>query len=233
MSITLLWGTSITPDGSNFADRITSAGDLRVTSSGDVRSVSVPGLPIVYDRATAEGDIRVTAEGDIRVVIYGLLGPQYFESSNATSDGGEAFAFQFTTNPWQPQAQGGECVFAWAYLAFSYSLGVTVQVTPVVDGDSSTLTMDDGSTLAPITSSFTFAQQTGNLQRLQTVVAVPLVRVHTRNGDEVNRFYLRGERLQLVIQSTGPLGVGELTLDGIEVEFEPVRKAIYPNTVTT
>jgi hypothetical protein len=59
------------------------------------------------------------------------------------------------------------------------------------------------------------------------VFPVPLVRRQMRNGIEIARWNLRGERLAVAIETTGPLGVGELMLEGIEVEFTPVRKATY------
>lgn len=233
MSNILLWGTSITPSGSSLGDRVTSAGDVRVDDSGDIRVVSVPGLQVIFFRDDDTGDLRITSEGDFRITEEGLLGPQYYESASVTSDGDQPFTFQHTTNPWQPTAQGGENTFQWAYLALSWSMAATIQVTPVVDGDTAALTLPDGSQLKVLTSVFSLPQQPGSLQRVSQVVAVPLARAQIRNGVEVGRWYMRGERLQLTVQSTGPLGVGELTLDGIEVEFEAVRKATYPGMVVT
>ncbi len=224
MSVIQLWGSSLTPGTGR---RITSAGDIRVTSEGDVRIVSLPPSQVIFVRDTSEGDTRVTSAGDRRVTIDGLLGPQYFQTDNVPTDGGEAFELRYQTNPWQPAAQGGENDFIWAFVTFSWSMAATVQVTPSVDGSSASLTLPNGDILEIVTSTFTLAQQTGNLNRVSQMFPVPLVRRTVRGGQELARYYLRGERLQLDIASTGPLGVGELMIDGIEIESEPVRKAEY------
>jgi hypothetical protein len=159
--------------------------------------------------------------------------PQYFQTANVTSDGAETFAFFYETNPWQPSQQGGENVFAWAYVTLSWSLSAQVVLTPIVDGQSAAVVLADGSSLVNISSSFQLGQQGGTLQRISEVFPVPLVRRQMRSGAEVARWYLRGERLQIAIETTGPLGVGELMLEGIEVEYTPVRKAIYAPVSST
>ena len=87
--------------------------------------------------------------------------------------------------------------------------------------------------MVTLTPTFQLAQQGGALQRVSQVFAVPLARVMMRDGAEVTRVYTRGQRLQLTIESTGPLGVGECMLEGIEVEFESVRKSIYATVDTS
>ena len=230
MSVVQLWGTGIAP--TPLQRRITSAGDLRVDSEGNVRVASVAPAQVIFLRVTSQGDQRVTSEGDRRVTIDGITGPQYFETDNVPTDGGEPFELLFETAPWQPAAQGGENTFHWAYLTFSWSMAGTIQVTPVVDGSSAAVTLADGSVVSVVPSTFTLAQQTGNLNRVSQMFPVPLVRRIVRGGAEVARYSLRGERIAFLIESTGPLGVGELMLEGVEVESEAVRKAEYA-TVTT
>lgn len=234
MTTTLWWGTGISPGSSSLDIRVDSSGNIRVDDFGDVRVASVPGLQIINFRVDDAGDFRVTDNGSNRITEDGLLGPAYYQTTTVTSDGGQPFAFQYTTNPFQPASQGGECVFAWAHLTFSWSMSATVQVTPLVDGSSASLTLPDGSVLAPLTATLLLPQQGGNLQRVSQVFSVPLVRSKVNaSGVEVGRWALRGERLQLTVESTGALGVGQLSLDGIELEYTPVRKANYPGSVVT
>lgn len=227
MTQTILWG-SVLNAGAVQRRRATSDYHTRVTSDGEARVVSILALDVLFYRKTSAGDRRVTSEGDRRLLDSGTLGPPYYATADVTSDGGEPFSFLCETNPWQPDAQGGECLFAWAYLTFSWSMAATVRVTPLIDGSSATVTLPDGATMETVAPIFQLEQQAGSMQRVSRVFAVPLARVMMRDGVEVTRFYGRGQRLQLTIESTGPLGIGELMLEGVEVEFESVRKSIYP-----
>jgi hypothetical protein len=227
MSLLPLWGTGIAPAAGLLRRRITSDGFVRTTSTGLVRVASIPSAQVIFNRVTSIGDRRVTSDGSHRVTVDGIQGPQYFQTENVTSDGGEPFEFYYETNPWQPSQQGGENVFAWAYVTISWSMAAQIVLTPKVDGSTATITLADGSLLQPIASTFQLEQGDGNLQRVSRVFPVPLARRQIRNGIEVARWWLRGERIQVAIESTGPLGVGELMLEGIELEFSPVRKAQY------
>ena len=236
MSVVQLWGTGIAPAA--LSRRITSQGDIRVTSEGDVRVASSPPAQAIYLRKTSQGDQRVTSQGDRRITVDGLLGPNYLKTVNLTSDGGQPFGFSYETNPWQPKdpkadkTQGGEHAFSWAYVTVSWSMSGTIRLTPFVDGVLSPVLLPDGSDVETVPSTFVLTQQPGNLNRVSQVFPCPIVRRKVRGGVEVARWYLRGERLQLLIESTGPLGVGELMVEGIEVSSEPVQKAEYA-TVTT
>ena len=227
MSNQVIWGTSIAPASFSLRRRATSEGDLRVTSDGSVRVAYVAPAQIIFLRKTSAGDQRVTSAGDRRVTIDGLAGPQYFQTANVTTDGGEAFEFLHTTNPWQPDAQGGEAVFKWAYITLAWSMSATIRISAIVDGSADDLTLPNGDVAELVRSTFALAQQGGSLQRQVAVFPVPLVRRVLRNGIELTRVNLRGQQLQLIIESTGPLGVGELQLDGVQCDVEPVRKATY------
>lgn len=227
MSNIVVWGTGIAPAEFALRRRATSEGDLRVTSEDDIRVCLVAPARVVYYRTTSEGDQRTTSAGDNRVIQSGLTGPQYFQTSDVTDDGGEAFAFLNEMNPWQPDAQGGECVFEWAFVTLSWSLGATIRLSAKVDGDDDSQVLPNGDTLENVRSVFTLTQQDGNYNRVSAVFPIPLVRRVVRSGTEISRWYLRGERLGITVESTGPLGVGELMLEGVEVQYEVVRKAIY------
>lgn len=230
MSNTPLWGTGIASPERSLRRRGTSTGDTRVTSAGDLRVAYIPPDQIKYIRVTDTGDVRYTSAGDRRVVIVGLAGPAYYQTADVTQDGDENFSFYYETNPWQPDAQGGECVFQWCFLAVSWSMAATLRITPVVDADDVVETVPDGE-LEVIRSTFVLDQQDGTLQRKNRVLAIPIARALLRNDVEVARFYLRGQRLSLIVESTGPLGVGELMFTGNQVQFSPVRKAAYPGAV--
>lgn len=233
MSNTVIWGTGIPVADRELRRRITSEGDLRVTSEGDFRVAYIPPSRIVYFRTTSEGNQRVTSDGNKRIVIDGLVGPEYFQTADVTSDGVDEFGFVYETNPWQPTAQGGEQEFAWAYITLSWSMEATIRVTPRADNDELVQDLGDAGVLTTVRSTFTLAQQTGEMQRVRQVFPVPLVGELVRDGIPRGRWKLRGERLALIIESTGPLGVGELMVEGIQVEYEPVRKAIYPAGVVS
>lgn len=235
MSNIPVWGTSIQPAEFALRRRCTSEGDLRVTSAGDQRVAFIPPSQILFGRITSEGDRRVTSEGDRRVVLQGLSGPEYFQTAEVTSDGLEPFGCRLTTAAWQPSGQGGECLFYWAFVTVSWSMAAILRVTPSVDGSDGTLVVPGG-VIETVRSTFRLEQAavgTQGLQRQSRVLAIPLVRRKVRSSTQraFTRFQLRGQRLQLTIESTGPLGVGELMLDGIEVSFQPVRKADYPGDV--
>lgn len=195
-----------------------------------------PGAILLVRRITSQGDLRVTSEGDVRVaqVQSTVLLPKLFQTDNVTTDGGEAFGFRYQTNPFQPagpegQIQGGESTFKWAYFTFSWSMAAQIRVTPYADGSQEQVALNAEDTLEILPSTFNLNQQGGVLSRVSRVFPVPILQRIVRGGVDVNRFNLRGERIQFLIESLGDLGVGELMLEGIELESEPVRKASYPS----
>lgn len=231
MSNTVLWGTGIAPAETTLRRRATSTGNLRKTSVDDQRVAYLAPVSVKYLRKTSVGDQRVTSVGDRRIVIEGTAGPAYYQTVDVPNDGGEAFSLLFQSNPWQPDAQGGECVFRWLYLSVAWSLEATIRVTPTVDGKEITETLPDSGIIRTVRPVFVLAQQDGTLQRKNQVLAVPIVQELTRGGVAISRWNLRGERLQILVESTGDLGVGELMITGCQVEYNPVRKAAYPGSV--
>jgi hypothetical protein len=224
MSQTVVWGTGQVAGGGLYT-RVTPAGDRRVTADGSVRVLPVP--QVISYRKTPAGDRRVTPDGFRRRLAVGPASAPYFATADVTSDGGVPFTFSFITDPWQPAAQSGECLFTWAYVTLSWSMAATVRVYGIINGSSASKVLSNGDLLVPIRPIFQLAQQEGAMERVSEVFAIPLSRMQTRGGNEITRFYQRGQRLQVAIESTGALGIGELMLEGIEVEFEPVRKSIY------
>ena len=233
MSLLPIWGTGIAPVSSSLRRRATSEGDLRATSEGDIRVASIAPLRIEFIRITDGGFRRITSDGFVRITRDGLQGPLYFQTSSVTSDGGEPFAFRWSSGPWQPSAQGGENVFAWAWMTFSWSMAGTIRVTPIVDDESGDVNFPDGSRLQTVRSTFQLAQQGASLERISNEFPVPLVRrVIGPDGVEKFRSYMRGQRLELLVESTGQLGAGELMLDGVQVDVQPVRRAKYAAVVS-
>lgn len=187
-------------------------------------------FPFIVERPwlTADGDPWLTVQGDEWLALVpDAVPPRYWQAAPITTDGGIPFDFRYRINPWQPSAQGGENVFARAHVAVSWSMAAVLRLTPTIDGSSAAVTLPDGSTLEMVPITFTLPQQSGSLQRQQEIFPVPLIRRQVRDGREISRWYLRGERLGFTVESTGPLGVGELMLEGIELETQPVRKADY------
>ncbi len=227
MSNVVVWGTSIAPTSASLRRRITSAGDLRVTDDGSLRKAFVAPSQVIFLRKTAAADQRVTDDGSRRITIDGLMGPQYFQTDNVPSDGGEPFNFSHTTQPWQPDEQGGEALFRWAFVDFSWSMSGTIRIAPIVDGSSDDITLPNGDVLSMVRSTFVLPQAAGSLQRTVAMFPVPLVQRTLRAGVEVSRWYLSGQRLQLIVESTGPLGIGELMLEGLQVDTQPIRKRNY------
>lgn len=163
----------------------------------------------------------------------GAAPPKYWMTADVSSDGGVPFGIVYKSNPYQPAKQGGENVFKWLYLALSWSMGGTIRVRALVDGARDDVALDDGSVIRFLDSTFQLPQQSGSLQRKSGIFAIPLVRALVdADGVEQARFQLRGERFQFLIDTPDPLGVGELMVDGAQLDSDSVRKAIY-GTVQT
>jgi len=232
MTQTVLWGSSLV-GGVVRRRRVTSDYHRRVTSDGSGRAAEVTAQDVLFYRKTSASNRRVTTLGDRRMLETGQIGPPYYATGNATTDGGEPFGFLFETDPWQPDDQAAEYIFAMAYITLSWSMAATVRIRPSVDGSEDDISLWEGATAEIVAPTFQLEQQAGAMERVSRVFPVPLVRSVQRNGEEIARLNLSGERLQVTIESTGPLGVGELMLEGVEVEFTPVRRSTYPTVSTT
>jgi hypothetical protein len=198
-----------------------------VTDQGDQIMFYKAPTKVTYYLVTDTGDFLVTDEGDNIVVIIGDAGPGYYKTADVTQDGDEGFNLLFQTNPWQPEAQGGECVFSWLFLSVSWSMAALLRVTPMVDGKPITETMDDGTIVRTIRSLITLDQQEGTLQRENQVFPIPIALEYEKDGTVFTRTAMRGQRFQMLVESIGNLGVGEIMITGAEVTYESVRKANY------
>lgn len=193
-----------------------------------------PGNVILVRRITDAGDLRITDEGDVRVVEVRstVTVPQYLVLADVPSDGGEPFGFRFTNDPFQPPApdgsvQGGESVFRWLYLTMAWSVSGQIKVTPFTDGNADDIVMPNGDVLQVVTSTFNLVAPPVGANRVNQIFPIPIRRRMVRDGVAIQRFAQRGERVQFLIESVGALSVGELLLQGIELESSPVRKSKY------
>lgn len=232
MSANVLWGESKLAGA---LQPLLTVDDQPILTVDDQEITTLIPDVVVADLLTVDGDPIETVDiAPIEVIIADAVPPEYWQTADVSSDGGVPFEFLWETNPWQPTAQGGENVFAWLYLTFSWSMAATVRIRAKVDGSRDDVALPSGGVVRFVDAVFNLEQQSGTLQRVSRVFAVPLVRAVTNpDAVEISRYYLRGERLQFVVESDGPLGVGELMLDGAQVDYDPVRKAIYAAGVTT
>ena len=231
MSANLLWGEAKLAGALQAIETVLGAPILNIANVAIDTVYPDLVLESLFD---VNGDpITDIAVNPLIAIVAAAAAPAYWQTAEVTTDGGVPFEMVHEFGPWQVNDQGGESVFAWLHLTFSWSMAATLRVQATVDGSRSTVTLADGSTLELVDSTFTLDQQTGTMQRLKRVFTMPLVRRQMRSGVEVGRYYLRGERLSFTVYSVGMLGVGELMLEGAEVEYAPVRKAIYPAGVQT
>lgn len=166
-------------------------------------------------------------------VVSGAAPPKYWMTADVTVDGSFPFSIFYKSNPFQPSKQGGENLFTWLFLSLSWSMGGTIRVRSFCDGKRDTLELPDGSIVRYIDTTFQLPQAEGTLQRKSAVFPIPLLRLHeSADGEEIARYALRGERYQFLIDTPDPLGVGELLVDGAELEYEPLRKAEYESVTT-
>lgn len=222
----IYWGEATLPGNLQPLEDVFGA-PLLTTDLQSIQTV----YPLIVEEAllTVLDEALLTVDNvDILGLVPAASAPRYFETADAAQDGGVLFGVRYVTAPWQPTAQGGENVFVWLYLTFSWSMAATIRVSPYCDGNAGAVTLEDGSTLEIVEPLFTLPQAGGSLQRQTGIFPIPLVRRHIRDGVEIARYSLRGQRLQFAISSTGPLGVGECMLEGAQVDYRPVRKSIYP-----
>lgn len=155
--------------------------------------------------------------------------PALWQTAMVTSDGGVALPVVLRTRAVAPAGLGGECVFAVAHLTIEWSLGASLRITPIVDDVRADLTTDLG-TVSLVRPMLTLAQQVagpGGMPRVTQTFSVPLVRRLLVGGIEQSRWYVRGARLALLVESLGVLGAGDLAFDEPEVEYEVVQRSIF------
>ncbi len=133
----------------------------------------------------------------------------YRSDDTAADDAGAGFDMLATTNRVAPAGAGGEAIFTVLWLALTYTMAVTVRVTPYVDGvalDSQQIALA--------------AQAERTTKRWKVGLSVPLFDALL---NEVARFAPRGVWFQAKVESTGGLATGDLIVEGVEIEHEVVR----------
>lgn len=163
--------------------------------------------------------------------------PALWAATNVVTDGGTAWGVVARTRPIAPAGFGGACRFVFAHLVVTASMGAVLRVTPLLDADALAGAATTVATpLGDVTSVpmlVALAQQPAPYTRVTQRLTVPLLTrlVTSADGVEQTRTSACGTQLALLIESVGPLGTGELLLDGAELEYEVVRQAAFP-TVT-
>ncbi len=156
----------------------------------------------------------------------GAAGPRYWSAADVATDDGVAIAFTLETNPLAPAGLSGECAFVNAYVTITAAAGAELRLTARVDDvDPVTLTTPNSGTLANTSVTFTVPQVTGTppLPMQTRTVQLPLLRSLTRGGRAIARWYVRGARIAIVLESVGAIGTGAFRIDGIDLEYDTIR----------
>lgn len=154
-------------------------------------------------------------------------GPKVYEGRLGYQDDTLGFDLYTKTRPVQPGGVAGEAVFSAFFLAVTWTMAVTLRVTPIVDGvayDGTNGTTDER-------VSFDLDAQTSRTSR---TFLLPMMRRLLDTVDPevtVSRFFFRGTRIQALIESVDGIGDGTLILDRLDVEAQPVtdtKTAVTP-----
>jgi hypothetical protein len=144
-------------------------------------------------------------------------GPRIIKSRTGATDLDTAYAIYAKSRVLAPAGVDGEALFTALYLTLSWTATASLLITPIVDGipyDG----VDATDERKPLTLTSRATRKT------QTFV-LPLVRRLTDPRDStvtVARFYLRGGRFQVLIESVGALTDGDVILEACAVEAEPM-----------
>jgi hypothetical protein len=142
-------------------------------------------------------------------------GPRIIQGRKGARDLGLAYPIYAKSRVLAPAGVDGESLFTALYLTVTWTATVTFRVTPIVDG-----VPYDGVDATDERKTLTVAARP--TRKTQTFV-VPLSRrlVDPRDSSVVmSRFYLRGGRFQMLIESIGALGEGDFILENAVVEVE-------------
>lgn len=165
----------------------------------------------------------------------GAAGPRYWQAAPVASDDGVAFGLVVETQPFAPTGLGGECAFTVAHVTTTTAAGATLKVTPILDDTApATRTTPNSGSVSTVRPTYAVAQQTGGppVPMMTSTIEVPLLVVLTRSGAAVSRWYPRGARCGIRIESVGAIGTGTFRIDGLEIEYQPTRPVLR-GTVTT
>lgn len=158
-------------------------------------------------------------------VYYGQSnGRKVFLGGEGATDDGEAFFLVGYSRVVSPAGSDGVAIFRSYLLTVVHTVETTLRVTPIIDGvayDGTNGTTDER---FPITL---VAQE----QRKVETFVVPLFRRLLDTVDPsttVGRFYMRGSRFQVKVESLEALSEGDLFFDDGTLEFEPVLDTRVP-----
>lgn len=164
----------------------------------------------------------------------GAAAPRYWQAADLATDDGQNNGVLLETNPVAPDGLGGEVAFTTAYVTITAGAAAVVRLTPVVDdADLSGLATAGSGSLQVVQPTFSVAQQTGGPPvPVQTATyQVPLLVALVRDGVVVSRWYPRGARCAIRLETLGAIGSGPFRVDAIELEYETLRN-VQRGTIT-
>lgn len=144
-------------------------------------------------------------------------GPRIIQGRKGALDLATAFGLYAKSRTLAPAGVDGEALFCNLYLTLTWTATVALRVTPIVDGipyDGVDAT-DERKTI----------NLTARATRKTQTFVIPLTRRLVDPRDSAvtaTRFYLRGGRFQMLIESVGALGEGDIILEAAVVEAEPM-----------
>lgn len=152
-------------------------------------------------------------------------GNKIFLGDTGLDDDGIAFYVVGYSRVVSPAGSDGVAVFRSYLLSVTHTVATTLRVTPIVDGvafDGTNGTTDERFSITLVAQS-----------RLKTeTFVIPLFRGLADTVDpsiQVGRFYMRGSRFQVKVESTAVLSDGtDLFFDDGTLEFEPVLDTRVP-----
>lgn len=167
------------------------------------------------DRTYLALDVQDTAEPRSIVLYLGeRAGGGIFETEQGSQDDGSNFTHLVESAPVAPRGVGGECVFTNLYIQLTRrnTSAVTLLVTPIVDEvaqEQRTLT------LAGVSAD----------TRLRESIEVSLFQKFTLDSLERETYVPRGTWFQVQLEIVDSDAPDLVTLDGVELEVEPVRES--------
>ncbi len=153
----------------------------------------------------------------------------YYRSGETPDDVGAPIPWRVESNPIYPAGPGGEVVLRELPLILRHTMGGTVKVSPIVNGEvlpqRSTVIGGLTYTVETLPVRAVLPQQAADAEMRTCSLVIPLVRRLLVEGVEVARWYLRGERFAVRIEPEGAFGQGSLTVDGVQIDYVELRRA--------
>ena len=147
-----------------------------------------------------------------------------FVLNTGNSDAGENIPVRVQSNPLAPAGPSADCTFDRLFLTFTWSIGVVLKVTPIVDGEA----LEDASYQITL-------DRPDTRQRRSRVFERILRRVAYRGNIESFKYVPRGTWFAVRIETVGPrrLSLTDLAIVGTPGEADPftgevIQDADYP-----